>query len=411
MLRILSFRPGYKAGLYTIAQRTVRDPKGRRKVEIVGFAAETTRIVPEVLGYHGPIEIALGLTPYGRIKGLEILHHSETREHMDRILQSGYLEAFTGKAPGEWLDVDMVSGATVTCMAITRAVQAAQDRLLGITPAEARFPGGEDPNQLARAAVLAGLFLAAFSLLKAHKAWRYLVLVLSAGFLGYAWNWSFTYTDLLDTTVFFTVLTVLFVTLALVATLLKGRIYCGWICPFGAVQELAALAASPLVKKRSSSPRSGSNGAGFSRLRRFKYVLLFLLLTAAAVPVMKGFFNPEPFSDFFSLDGSSWRFYLGLTAVVLSIVLTRPFCRYLCPTGALLACLNRLKGRIEERPEFDRCEGCGKCAAVCPTAAVAVDPDSKRILGRSRFECISCEECIKTAGTGPCNPNGARLLR
>ena len=56
---------------------------------------------------------------------------------------------------------------------------------------------------------------------------------------------------------------------------------------------------------------------------------------------------------------------------------------------------------LEKKPEFDACRGCGRCVAVCPTKAVEKDEEG-RVLGRNRFECIGCEECVKATEQGAC---------
>jgi NAD-dependent dihydropyrimidine dehydrogenase PreA subunit len=390
------FKPGGEEALYYIALKRSLKKDGMDASQTLGFAADTFRVVPEVLGYHGPIHIALGLNPYGRIKDLRIFDHTESEEHMNRILDSDFLEAFKGKSPGEMAGVDIVSGATVTCVAMARAIQTAQQRLCGATGLEGSAARGEDPGVLLKGAALAFFFTAAFCLLRAHKGWRLGLLLLAACFLGWVWNWSFTYTDLLTGAGLFGVLTALLITLVLVSTLLKGRIYCGWICPFGAVQELIKVCADRLFPRiRRAGPLS-KQGQGL------KYAVLLALLAAAVITGVRGFLNPEPFSVFFGWNTSSWRLYVGLAALALSLVISRPFCRYLCPSGALLACLHRLKGGRETHPAFSACQGCGRCRRACPTSAVEWSEEENRVLGRNRFECIGCEECVKATAQGPC---------
>lgn len=397
-----AFAPGDRESTYHVAFNRTRKKDGIPGRDIHGFAAEVSRIAPEIVGYHGPIEMALALTPHGRIRKLKILRHSETAEHMNRILSSGFCEAFEGKAPGEMAGVDIVSGATATCSAIAQAVQTAQGRLCGGGGIIEDDGDSRDRAVLLKAALLAGLFAAALCLLSAHRAWRYLLLAASACLLGWIWNWSFTYTDLLDAAGLVGILTAVFASLALITTLLKGRIYCGWICPFGAVQEIAALVSSPLRRNKGG----GANGKPRSpgSLRLLKFAILPMLIAGALITGIKGYWNPEPFTDFFSSDISSWRFFVGLGALVLALAFSRPFCRFLCPTGALLGSINRLKGRLEKKAEFDACRRCGQCVNACPTKAVEVDEEG-RVQGRNRFECIGCEECIKATARGACREN------
>jgi Pyruvate/2-oxoacid:ferredoxin oxidoreductase delta subunit len=391
------FTPSKPKALYYIASGRSRQKDGTFKKEVRGFAADTAQVAPEVVGYHGPIHLVLGLNPYGSIKDLKLIDHVESKEHMDRILASDFLEGFKGKNPGEMAGVDIVSGATVTCVALAQAVQTAQNRLCGYTGEATEAAIGEDPAVLLKASVLACLFTATFCLLRAPRGWRLFLLAMVVCILGCIWNWSFTYADLLNPTGLFSVLTVLLITLAVASTLLKGRIYCGWICPFGAVQDLVGEGADKLkIKKRGAPP--------LPRVwQSLKYAILLVLLLLGLITGARGYLNPEPFSDFFAWNTSSWRLYLGCAVLVLSVAISRPFCRYLCPSGALLACLHRLKGNREKKTDFDFCQGCGRCSRACPTSAIEWDPKENRVLGRNRFECIGCEECIKATQHGPCS--------
>ena len=87
-----------------------------------------------------------------------------------------------------------------------------------------------------------------------------------------------------------------------------------------------------------------------------------------------------------------WKTLVLAAVVVLSVVIHRPFCKYLCPLGALYGLYNRFAlYRISD--EGAKCTGCGKCSRVCPMDVdVTAEPNSA--------ECIRCGKCAATCPTG-----------
>ena len=167
----------------------------------------------------------------------------------------------------------------------------------------------------------------------------------------------------------------------IIVTFLFGRIYCGWVCPFGATQEF--LCKVPI--KKVHLPRKID-----ARAKIVKYLLLFIVFIGIIATKKPAFGNYEPFVVLFKQRGSfiQWAFLVAI--LVASMIVSRPFCRYLCLAGAMQALLSRLslfKLKIEEG-----CEQCGACERVCPTDAISIHPvKGARI---NRFECIGCNRCM-----------------
>ena len=98
----------------------------------------------------------------------------------------------------------------------------------------------------------------------------------------------------------------------------------------------------------------------------------------------------------------TWKMAILAVLIFLSILTYRPFCKYLCPLGAVYGLANPVsfyKLRVDE----EKCIHCGKCAKVCP---MQVDP----VKSPNALECIRCGECKKACPTGAISMGfGARV--
>lgn len=166
-----------------------------------------------------------------------------------------------------------------------------------------------------------------------------------------------------------------------------GRgVYCGWLCPFGALQEMLNAAARRLGVRQIAVPH-----ALHERLWVFKYTL-FLAILALSFYSMKDALvlaEAEPFKTVFSLRMiRAWPFVLFVLVLLgAGLFIERFFCRYLCPLGAALAIPAKLKifDWLRRRPQCGR--ECRLCEPKCTVGAI--DP-----LGRiNPNECVLCLRC------------------
>ena len=169
---------------------------------------------------------------------------------------------------------------------------------------------------------------------------------------------------------------ILFFLLPLCLALVFGRVFCGGVCPLGAIQELVLL-------KPIQVP-SGLDKA----LRLLKYVYLILAIYFAVQPASERDFiicRFDLFVGLFRLNGSGGVLMFGGALLIAGIFFGRPYCRYLCPYGALLSILSRFSWRgvtIAGEKELD----CGLCATSCPYGAI----EQMRAVRRS---CLFCARC------------------
>ena len=193
---------------------------------------------------------------------------------------------------------------------------------------------------------------------------------------------------------------------------LLGRFVCGWLCPFGLVQDL--LHKIPLFRKRKNLP--------FRRILKYgKYVVLFLLVGVGSLFLFGGFAKVPAFCKYLCPSGTLfgaipllasnemlrsqagglffWKLGILLLIVLLSVKVYRPFCQYLCPLGAIYGWFNRFS-LVQIHWEKERCVSCMACEKACPVSL------SVREISRSP-ECIRCGRCVeacpnKCLGFGDC---------
>lgn len=191
---------------------------------------------------------------------------------------------------------------------------------------------------------------------------------------------------------------------------LCGRLVCGFLCPFGLVQDL--LYKIPLPRKLKIKP----NFKGDKLLRKLKYVILVVMVIL--LPLL---YAPDPFfckyicpsgmllggiplmtiGSLFgtAVDGTgtaltSWAEAGGITwlklsilaiTIILSIMIYRPFCKYICPLGAIYSFFNKISLYRYNVDEL-KCTDCGACAKVCK---MGVDMHKTP----NHPECIRCGDC------------------
>ena len=195
--------------------------------------------------------------------------------------------------------------------------------------------------------------------------------------------------------------------------ILFGRMICGWLCPFGLVQELMYKFKTPKLKK---SP--------VTRVLSFlKYVILVFFVFL--VPILYAFRDtPLPAfckyicpagtleggigllsnavnASYFSMLGPlfTWKFMLMVSILVGSVFIFRLFCRFICPLGALYGLFNGMSF-FGVKLEKSKCTDCGLCKAKCKV-------DIRHVGDQ---ECISCGACVEVCPTQAIVWKGPRVL-
>lgn len=190
--------------------------------------------------------------------------------------------------------------------------------------------------------------------------------------------------------------------------LLLGRVICGFLCPFGLIQELLYKIRSPKLRKNR-----------FTRiLSYFKYVLLGILIAIpviyAGIPSFCKYVCPAGTlegavsllanienSDFYAMLGYlfTWKFAILVVVVVACVFIYRAFCRFICPLGAIYGLFCRLS-LLGVKLDKNKCIDCGLCIEGCKM-------DIKHV---GDHECIQCGECIPVCPVQAITWKGSKIF-
>jgi polyferredoxin len=175
-----------------------------------------------------------------------------------------------------------------------------------------------------------------------------------------------------------------------------GRTICGWLCPFGLIQELLAKIPVPLLSKSRLTQRASLVKYGVLAITVILIPLGIALADQPPLPFFCAWLCPVG-----TLEAGiplvlaqerlaatlGWQFIWKIAILVIILVacafIYRPFCRFLCPLGALYSFFNRF-ALLRYRVDPARCIDCGACVEVCKM-------DIRTVSDR---ECIQCGACV-----------------
>lgn len=309
------------------------------------FVVNTRVLAKDVQGYGGPVPLKIHIDKDGRLTAIEAEPNAESPSFFDRAKE--LFSRWQGKTIDEAMaeDVDAVSGATFSSKAIIRNVQ----RGLAYAKQHGLADGGKGAQEESAertvatgwtlgsiVALIAVLLGAVVPLFTNNRRLHLVQLVVNVVVLG-LWTGTF---------VSYTLFLRLFaggVSLSAIGTLaapllmlivallypLAGRSghYCAHVCPFGSAQELAGKLSR---RKLRITPRVLRV---LTALRNLLWgVLMALLLTGTC----SAWIDYELFTAFIYSSASVWVIVLAVLFLVLSVWVPRPYCRFVCPTGALM---------------------------------------------------------------------------
>lgn len=185
---------------------------------------------------------------------------------------------------------------------------------------------------------------------------------------------------------------------------LLGRFICGFLCPFGWLQDLIHKLPGKKLSTRRLKPL---------RLLKYGILLVFVILLPLLITNDLGMGDPYfckyicpqgvlegaiPLSlANISIRGAlgklfAWKSVILVTVILLSWLFYRPFCKWICPLGAFYSLFNRIS-LLGIQIDTGKCVSCGKCQRVCK-----MDVDVTKTPNHA--ECIRCGKCMTSCPTG-----------
>ncbi|MGD9110677.1 MAG: 4Fe-4S binding protein, partial [Phycisphaerales bacterium] len=346
-----------------------------------GYVFDSADFAPEVRGFGGPIELSIHVDNEGKLQNFQIVKSNETPSYLAQL--DKWMDSLKGRElfkPDALAEIDTVTGATISSSAIIAALEKSGERFYAQVPGSSLKESMQKdfdksifiPDTQAiyfviaivltllviyfggfrsRIAVLVFNFVAGGVILNAQYSSEQVVNLLSLQLPAIRFYGP-----------------LLLILVVPVIVVLFGNIYCGYLCPFGAAQELLGYCL-PMRFKQGVSVES------MKRARFVKYVLLFVLTAAFFITRNHRTISIDPLISVFSGQASNLVMIMAMIAAVGSLFYIRFWCRYLCPVGAFLSLLNNLVllKRFMPTKHFGKCEF--------------------GLSGKDKMDCIYCDRC------------------
>ena len=383
-----------KVPYYVVTQTSSKTP--------VGLIYLTTDVAPaSCYGYNAQIGTVVMVNATGTIKALYVYSIQDSWGYM--ITQT-WLNTYVNRSVFERLqigsDAQPVTGATYSSTGVVDGVRdagrivvndyqqqqkaAVSGTAIILGPLLNIFGSVETSSYVTNVSLIAlvCLFIAAVVAfeLKREKI-RYVVVVASIAFIGFYAVRMVTMGDFTDfvhwrfppfwNNLYWYVL----YGGVLVTSLIWGRFYCGFLCPFGTFTDTLNKI-SPLKLKIPLKYQS--------KLRYAKYIVLAIVVFEIFEKTI--LYQVEPFGTLFLFRGDTFAWIFLGSILGISIFFNRFYCKYICPAGAGMALLSRF--RIREIKRWPECKKCMICANQCEPQAIKGDHISA-------FECMNCRGCEK----------------
>ena len=290
----------------------------------------TTALGKDVVGYSGTVPLEISLKD-DHVVGVKALDNAETPEFFEEASQ--LLTKWNGKSIDEAqrMQVDAVSGATFTSKAIVENMRRGL-QYAAKAKADANFWSKLDFSAKSLVALAVALMAAILPLFIKNRLYRLVQHVLNVAILGFWCGTFLNYTSMVGymsngmNVLALLVPVVMLVTAFVYPLFGKKSYYCTNVCPYGSLQELAGKCMRYKIKMRPKTMK---------RLDLFRQILWAVLMFCLWTGVWFDWIDYEPFSAFI-FGSASWVVIgIALVFVLLSTVVVRPYCRFVCPTGSL----------------------------------------------------------------------------
>ena len=296
-------------------------------------------LIQEGQGYGGPFVLGIRIMEDGKIHEVIPLDHKETPAFVKKIEDARYRDQFIAKKVNNdfivGVDINAVSGATVTTMAAAEAIRngahlAAVEKFK-LDPKWKRVPWKFGLDEI----LILALFVLAFvPQIYKQKPWKYIYMVATIAIVGFYLNAAISVGNIAGLALGYIpgikdhlIWWILVVGTVLGVIFLGKNVYCYRICPFHGIEYL--------LQKISGMKLNPSRAL----LKRARFSVNFLLWLALMViflskhPALGSF---EPFAMMFSLNGTGIQWFILPLALIGSFFMSTFWCRFFCPCGQAL---------------------------------------------------------------------------
>jgi len=310
------------------------------------YVFQTDTLSPDVVGYGGPITLAVVVKTDGTLQDVRVLPSRETPSYLDYL--KPWMQRLLGKnlfAPDPLKDVDAVTGATMTSAAVLRILRKAgpdfAEKALGLEVGPAAPTTSSHTPYREAIWLVVSLAIALALRARPSRRWRLGFLALVIAMSGFLFNMQYSLAHVfllfgLTIPPFGWSTAFLLVAGVPVLVALFGNVYCGYLCPFGALQELVG-------ELRPASIRTDPDKTAWAYGRFVKYLLLAFITLLFATTIEPSLASGDPLVMVFAHGRSRLVLCLAGLMVILAFFYPRFWCRTLCPTGAFLSLLNGIR--------------------------------------------------------------------
>jgi predicted membrane-bound spermidine synthase/Na+-translocating ferredoxin:NAD+ oxidoreductase RnfG subunit len=330
--------------------------------KLTGFIFSSDDFADKVSGFAGKINIAVFADVNGGLIDFHVIRSNETPSYLDMLSEwFGSLKGCDIFRPDPFVNIDAVTGATVSSKAIIQSVaQSGAVFASGVLGQAGQQGTGVSDSRLpnAEGIYLVGfLLLAGFVIYRGGFRSRLFILIVNLIIGGIIFNAQYSteqIASLLSGALPAASLAGVFLLTVGVPLLaiLFGNIYCGYLCPFGALQELIGLLLPVRLRPVLSLEQ-------MRKARFVKFVVLFVLITLYFVSRNRNAIAADPLIKAFSFShlDTVLLVIIGF-ALVGSVFYSRFWCRYFCPAGAFLSLFNKIAffSRFLPAKRYANCE-------------------------------------------------------
>ncbi len=393
--------------------------------QITGFFIESIEWTDEkIKGYAGNINLQIYFSLDGKIKNIKVIEQYETKKYAKDVFEEKYLSQYYNKDNksqfilGE--DIKAISGATISCNAVNeiiyQCVNNVHKYIIGKKIIKKDFSLRISKIEILKTLTLYILFfMSIYGFLYNLKILRYITMCITIVFLGIMYKGGLSFGHIQNFLYLnFTSISNIFIwslfMLVIITTLIFGRLYCGWLCPFGAVIELL-FDLKRYIEKRYKKTLGKEiefeiieDKKIVKSLRKYesfyRYIKFFLIIIILISPSL---ILIEPFQYIFYITQTEIKFVIYLLLIlIICIIFVRLWCRYLCPLGAFLGLFSKISF-LNLQILQEHCFRCEICKTICPTNAIIEKNNKLQILNT---ECILCNKCRQN-----CGPQNIKIVK